>query len=343
MYTIHRRAAVVAVVLLIFHFVIVPKSAGFHAGKPLGIAAIVLILVGVVLSVAPPLKRKIPYHRWLPMHRMMGLFFLVGVAHALFAPTLVSELAFVRVYVSVVVIVGTGAWIYRAFLYRFVHRPLLCAIEQVQSKSAETLEVLVKSCETPLDYRPGQFAFVTFPTSGSKEAHPFTISNGPSSGCLRFTIKALGDYTRTLAEYLEVGHPAMIDGPFGHFTNQDIRGGRQIWIAGGIGITPFLALGDELNPDTKVDLYWSVKQSSEAIYNQELRALQENNSSFRYHLWLSDEQGFLTANDLGDKKDLSRCEILICGLAGLRDALVAQLKKMGVSTRRVHFEEFSFR
>ena len=81
MYTIHRRAAVVAVGLLIIHFLIVPKSVEFHAGKPLGIAAIALILIGVILSVAPPLKRKIPYHRWLPMHRLMGLFFTRPALH----------------------------------------------------------------------------------------------------------------------------------------------------------------------------------------------------------------------------------------------------------------------
>ncbi len=123
MYTIHRRAAVVAVVLLIVHFIVIPKSVEFHAGKPLGIAAIVFILVGVILSAAPPLKRKIPYHRWLPMHRLMGLFFAVGVAHAFFAPTLLSELVFIRAYVIVVAIAGVGAWFYRAFFYRLIKRP----------------------------------------------------------------------------------------------------------------------------------------------------------------------------------------------------------------------------
>jgi predicted ferric reductase len=342
MYTIHRRAAVIAVVLLIIHFVIIPKSVDFHAGKPLGIAAIVLILIGVILSAAPPLKRKIPYHRWLPMHRLMGLFFAVGVAHAFLAPTLLSELVFIRAYVFVVAIAGVGAWLYRAFFYRLINRPLSCVVDQVQDKGSGTLEVLLKSSGKPFDYRPGQFAFVTFPTSGSKEAHPFTISNGPSS-TLRFTIKALGDYTSTLADKLDVGQPATVDGPFGHFTRHDIQGKRQIWIAGGIGITPFLALCDELNPDTEVDLYWSVKDASEAVYDQELRERQEKNSAFRYHPWHSDKQGFLTAKELGNEAELSNCDVLICGPSGLRDALIGQLKEMGVSKRRVHFEEFSFR
>jgi predicted ferric reductase len=343
MYTIHRRAAVVAVVLLIVHFVVVPKSVEFHAGKPLGIAAIAFILVGVILSAAPPLKRIIPYHRWLPMHRLMGLFFAIAVAHALFAPTLLSQLIFIRAYVFAMAIVGVGAWLYRAFLYRLVQRPLSCVVDRVQAKGTGILEILLRSSGKPLDYHPGQFAFVTFPKSGSQEAHPFTISNGPSSKELRFTIKALGDYTSTLADTLEAGQPATVEGPFGHFTSHDIRGERQIWIAGGIGITPFLALCDELKPDIKVDLYWSVKDASEAGYDQELRAHQEKNSTFYYHLWVSNEQGFLMGKNLGDKDDLSDCDVLICGPAGLRNTLIDQLREMGVSKRRVHFEEFSFR
>jgi predicted ferric reductase len=342
MYTIHRRAAVVAVVLLMIHFIIVPKSVDFHVGKPLGIAAIVLILVGVILSAAPPLKHKVPYHRWLPMHRLMGLFFAVGVAHAVLAPTLLSELVFIRAYVFIVAIAGVGAWLYRVFLYRLINRPLSCVVDQVQGKGSGTLEVLLKPSGKPFDYRSGQFAFVTFPKSGSKEGHPFTISNGPAS-TLRFTIKALGDYTSTLADKLEVGQPATVDGPFGRFTSHDIQGKRQIWIAGGIGITPFLALCDELNPDTEVNLYWSVKDASEAVYDQELRERQEKNPMFHYHPWNSDKQGFVTARELGNEADLNNRDVLICGPTGLRDALIDQLRKLGVSKRRMHFEEFSFR
>jgi predicted ferric reductase len=343
MYAIHRRAALVAVPLLIIHFVVVPKSVEFHAGKPLGIAAIVFILIGVILSAAPPLKRKIPYHRWLPMHRLMGLFFAVGAAHAFLAPTLLSQLVLVRVYVYVIAIVGVGAWLYRAFLYRLVHRPLACVVDEVQDRGAGTMEVSLSSPGRTFDHRAGQFAFVSFPTSGSKEAHPFTISSGPSSNKLRFTIKSLGDYTGSLMGKIEPGQPATVDGPFGHFSQQYISGKRQMWIAGGIGITPFLALSDDLEPDTKVDLFWSINNVSEATYDGELRSIEERNPAFSYHLWVSDERGFLAAKNLGDKENLRGCDILICGPTDLRDALIDQLTRVGVAKRRIHFEEFSFR
>ena len=46
MYLIHRRSGVIAVFLLLAHFLIVPRAADFNPGKPLGFYALILILIG---------------------------------------------------------------------------------------------------------------------------------------------------------------------------------------------------------------------------------------------------------------------------------------------------------
>ncbi len=66
MYLIHRRSGVIAVVLLVAHFIVVPRDlVAFNAGKPLGFYAFVLIILGVIVSAIPIFKRKIPYHKWI--------------------------------------------------------------------------------------------------------------------------------------------------------------------------------------------------------------------------------------------------------------------------------------
>ncbi|MFZ8991027.1 MAG: SUMF1/EgtB/PvdO family nonheme iron enzyme, partial [Pseudohongiellaceae bacterium] len=72
------------------------------------------------------------------------------------------------------------------------------------------------------------------------ESHPFTISSAPAEDVLRLTIKASGDFTRALHQTLKAGDGAIVMGAYGMF---DYKTGRpdQIWIAGGIGLTPFLA------------------------------------------------------------------------------------------------------
>lgn len=50
-------------------------------------------------------------------------------------------------------------------------------------------------------------------------------------------VKALGDHTDRLHETLKIGQNVKIEGPYGCFTFDD-HYPEQIWIGGGIGITP---------------------------------------------------------------------------------------------------------
>ena len=86
----------------------------------------------------------------------------------------------------------------------------------------------------------GQFAFVT--TDRKEGAHPYTIASAwdPSACRIVFIAKALGDHTRRLHEHLATGMPVTVEGPYGCFDFCD-DAIRQIWIAAGIGITPFIA------------------------------------------------------------------------------------------------------
>jgi len=59
MYVIHRRSGIIAGVLLLLHFGIVPRYPEFTIGKPLGFAAMVLIILGIAFAAAPWMKRKI--------------------------------------------------------------------------------------------------------------------------------------------------------------------------------------------------------------------------------------------------------------------------------------------
>ncbi len=342
MYLIHRRSGIIAVFLLIAHFVIVPRDlTEFTPGKPLGFYAFALILIGVLLSAAPVFKRKIPYHRWINIHKLMGVFYVMGVLHGLMVNSLIRELPITRVYVFGMAFIGIAAWVYRAFLFNVFNKKLDYKIIEVRNRGHRITEVLMTAAKKEMNFRAGQFAFFKFPTISRKEQHPFTISSHPYEEKLRISIKGLGDYTNDLSEKLKEGDPVQIEGAYGHFSSSYIKESDQIWIAGGIGITPFLSLAKDMHPN-KVHLFWCVKKEEEAVYKDELKTITKNNPKFQFTIWPSDQYGYLNAEKLNIDNYKNK-GYLICGPKALKESLIKQLKAKGVSNENIYDEEFAFR
>jgi len=91
---------------------------------------------------------------------------------------------------------------------------------------------------------PGQFAWLTFGRSPFSETeHPFSISShAAQTNPITFTIKELGDFTRTI-KTLPVGQRIYLDGPFGNFSIDLYPDANSfVLIAGGIGIAPMMSM-----------------------------------------------------------------------------------------------------
>jgi predicted ferric reductase len=344
MYVVHRRSGMAAGVLLLLHFAMVPRHPEFTIGKPMGFAALVLILLGVVFAAAPPMKRKIPYHKWVGGHRLLGAVFIVGVAHALFVPTLISQLPLVRVYVFGMAFLGCASWVYRVFLFRFFHPWLAYTVTYVREWGQSMVEIRMAPEGRRLEHDAGQFAFFKFADHSPTESHPFTIASAPAERELRIVVKALGDFTSELAGEVRTGDAVRVEGPYGHLTDKHCKSDAQVWLAGGIGITPFLARAQALNGRAgNVKLFWSVQSPEEAHYDEELAAIAAGNSHFNYVLWNSNERGFLSVASAGGRDALEGKEVVVCGPVAMRDSLSTQLRANGIKPGRIHYEEFRFR
>lgn len=342
MYLIHRRSGVIAVFLLLAHFIVVPRDlVEFNPGKPLGFYAFILIIIGVILSAAPIFKRKIPYHKWINFHKLMGVFYVMGVVHGILVDSLIKELPITRVYVFGMAFAGIAAWVYRAFLFGIFNKKLDYTIGQVKELGNDTVELLLEPKVAKLDFRAGQFAFFTFPSVSKKEQHPFTISSHPHDEELRVTIKGLGDYTNGLSSKIAVGDLAKVEGPYGMFSSAYSKEKEQIWIAGGIGITPFLSLVKDYYTN-KVTLFWCVNDEKDAAYLEELKAIEAKNPLFDFVLWNSKVRGHINLDDMSIREPREK-SYLVCGPDGLKDSIIKQLKKEGVDREMIYDEEFTFR
>jgi predicted ferric reductase len=163
---------------------------------------------------------------------------------------------------------------------------------------------------------------------------------------LRLTVKASGDFTRTLFRDLKTNAEAIVEGAYGMFDYKS-GGGKQIWIAGGIGLTPFLAFIRAMdgNLEHDVDFYYTVRHPEEALFMDEIEAAAEQNPRLKAHIRFSAKNGSLTVEEMvaNAGNDVRNHHIYMCGPLAMVQAFTRKFKELGVPGEQIHFEEFNFR
>jgi predicted ferric reductase len=355
----HRRVATIAVLLLVPHLVLVTSSADRYATTiGLGLGDVALLgLVGLsVWALAPSLRAarwpglvrrlaRVSYERWLTAHRLTGLFVVAAVAHgAIVAPALQSSTLLRATYLTIGG-AGIAAYAYRELFARFVVPTHDYTVSEVRRPTDTTIDVSLEPARDRLAFVPGQFVILSFGGAGGWQRHPFSVASAPSERRLDVTIKAVGDYTGKLHEKLRPGTPAKVVGPFGGF---DYTGGgqNQIWIAGGIGITPFMSWIRSMDDsfDRSVDFYCSVRQRADAPYLDEIDTAARQHPTFRPRVVETEREGVLTAEKVLSGHPGGRdVWIYMCGPPPMIRALANGFRDLGISASRVRWEQFEIR
>jgi predicted ferric reductase len=358
----HKYVAVAGVVLMLVHplFAAADPLPGITSltvlGTGLGSLAQLGLLVLAVWALAPSLSRKRwaaplkglarkSYSKWLTAHRLMGLFVIAALAHgAIVDPVLDQSATLTAVYMAVG-IVGVAAYLYRELLARHVMHVYEYTVAEATHLNDTTLDVRLTPTGTALPYQAGQFLFLAFGGTFGWERHPFTIDSSPGDPYLEVTIKASGDYTSELYAGLTPGVPAKVAGPFGRFDYHQ-GGDQQIWIAGGVGVTPFLSWIRSLDDsfDRSVDFWYSVDHESDALFHDEIVAAAAKHPTFHAHLAVSSRDGHLTAERAAGDLDVRKATwVFMCGPPPMTTALQKGFESLGVPRDQVRFEHFSVR
>jgi predicted ferric reductase len=304
----------------------------------------------LVLLMTPTLFIKIAYDKWKVSHKFLGVVLIVGTIHMLTVestrgrPVAVIENPILRYYM-----LGLAAIAALCFCYKLIGLPLLSrrhmyTVEGVDRLSDEVLQIELSPRRQRVTFLPGQFVFVTFYQEGlSREAHPFTICTIPEQRAMALTVKALGDFTNVLYGRLRSGADAKVEGPYGRF---DYRMGspRQIWIAAGVGVTPFLSWARHIeqtqDSSYQIRFYYCVHSRNDAVHHQEFERIAARRVNLQVALICSEERGHLRAANIGNLDDK---DIFMCGPKSFTADLQRQFKQLGVAGDRIHFEDFEFR
>lgn len=298
----------------------------------------------LVALLAIALIKRFPYRRFFQTHRLMAAVYLALVVHSVILAPAGYWTSALGPVLALLLAVGSYA--------------ALCSLagrignnRRVQGRIAaltphpdsRVLEVALQLDGSWPGHRAGQFAFVTF--DRGEGAHPFTIASAwQGDGRLTFMIKALGDHTGTLAARLAAGDRVTVEGPYGRF-DFDGEAQRQIWVAGGIGITPFIARLEALarTPAAQpVDLYFCAHAGDDSL-TARLRQLAAA-ARVNLHLRIAGQQQRLDADGLCRQTPEWRdAQVWFCGPAGFGRSLQRDLCARGLPAGQFHQELFEMR
>jgi len=301
-----------------------------------------------ITLIALALIHKFPYRLFYKTHRLLAVAYLVLVFHAIVLMNFSYWASPVGWLTAVLLAAGT--WAALVVLARRIgaSRKVPGTITSMRYFA----DVRAVEIETDVQgwpgHKPGQFAFVT--SHASEGAHPYTIGSSwhPQNPRITFIVKELGDYTRCLRENLHVGHTVRIEGPYGCFTFDDGRA-HQIWIGGGIGITPFIARMKHMALEQKesdwpahqrIDLFHSTAEVDQEALDK-LTADAES-ANVTLHILIDTRDGFLTGERLRTAvPEWRKTSIWFCGPAAFGEALKRDLAAHGYPVEQ-HFHQELF-
>jgi predicted ferric reductase len=379
MYRAHQRNGRVAYLLLLAHAVLVVASRTTvslqsalglltpSAGWTIATGLVALVIMSVAMALT--LWARINHEVFVWVQRSFGFVFLLAAYHVFTTPGTKAFSRPLTLYLGALFVAGLAAFAYRSLFDDVLVRRYDYRVAQARPLDPSVMEITMTPEDGRLRYRPGQFVYVNFASPGMEEVldplsvategpsqvitlrtgaihnqfHPFSITSSPDEQTLRVVVKAVGDYT-TAMRALERGARVRVEGPYGRFSYTNVAGRRQIWIAGGIGVTPFLSMARSLrDPDLDIHLFYCTKSASEAHFLDELESLGRRFPGLRVESCPEDEMGLISAQHVARRSgSLDDVDILVCGPPAMIRSLRAQFRVAGVAEDRIHSELFGF-
>ncbi len=219
---------------------------------------------------------------------------------------------------------------------------------------------LALSFERPPDFtfKAGQFMDVSLPDLSSKDpqdrSRAFTIASAPSEPYLMFATRLRDSaFKRRLAD-MPLETEVEVEGPFGKFTLPDPSSQTSVFLAGGIGITPFrsmlLEAAHSHRPDRLI-LFYSNRLPGDAAFLDDLQQLERENIRYTCVATMTSGEaktaGWQGATGRIDEAmikkhidDVMNALFYVVGPPGMVEGARHMLAAMGIAKANIRYEEF---
>ncbi len=212
--------------------------------------------------------------------------------------------------------------------------------------------------ERPIAFQPGQYAAISYEKRGKPStARCFSIVSSPTDQhTLQFSMRVRGRFTTALSN-LQKGDIVDVTGPFGGFVFDTATDKKAVFMAGGIGITPFMSMLrylSTLKADNDVTLLYSCASQDDIPFGKELLSMQTAHPNLKVIFVIGKgpidklpaehvTTGYITA-ELLDKvtaREYKEHSFFICGPPVFMKPMAGLLIKQGANKTDILTEAFT--
>lgn len=145
--------------------------------------------------------------------------------------------------------------------------------------------------EKPNDFvfKAGQYIDLTLsdsqPGQSNGLTHTFSIASSPFDEELLVTTRIRNTVFKQAISSLPIGSPVRIEGPMGSFSLHNNTARQAVFLAGGIGIAPFLSMltyATEEKLQHRIVLFYANRYLEDAAFIDALWKLERDNPRFRF-------------------------------------------------------------
>jgi predicted ferric reductase len=355
LFGVHKKTGLFALPVIVLHpilFFVSERVQGYETPmgtlKVLGVITLLLLLAAAgaaMLYGTLPLR----YETWKDIHKIGYGVFVLGFIHSFFIGSDLQRWP-MRVLWLILAIIFISILAYKLQQRSYTRRNPF----KVAGVSKETHDTWTLQFEgAHPNYKPGQFMIIQVVRNGNtSEPHPFTISSSPTGEWLSISVKSVGDFTSTIGE-TKTSDLTYIDMPYGVFSFLNYDAKNLVFIAGGIGITPFMSMLRYIYDkrlDKGVTLLWGNKTKEDIAFREELEKMESQMPSLKVVHVLSrqddwpGERGNIDAEKLKRYiNNFHRSQFFICGPPPMMTAVERTLRELGTPKNRIHYERFALR